>query len=110
MLNSAGKASPVEQTVPGSVGNESFGKTLVSRTSNLTSLANHAGGLDVRRLKPNPKWSGRTSWKRKAQSLGCQVRKHCGDKEQGKNISVEVMDMHRINYGLGCHDQPVRDA
>ena len=53
---------------------------------------------------------GRTSCKRKAQSLRCQVREHRGDKKQGKDISVEVMDMHRINYGLDCHDQPVHDA
>jgi hypothetical protein len=58
----------------------------------------------------NPEWLGRSSCKRKAQSLRCQVREHRGDKKQGKDISVEVMDMHRINYGLGCHDQPVRDA
>ena len=43
-------------------------------------------------------------------SLRCQVREHRGDKKQGKDISVEVMDMHRINYGLDCHDQPVHDA
>ena len=59
------------------------------------------------RFRPFP---CRSSWKRKAQSLRCQVRKHRGDKKQGKDISVEVMDMHRIDYGLDCHDQPVRDA
>ena len=53
---------------------------------------------------------GRSTWKRKAQSFRCQVGEQRGDKKQGKDISVEVMDMHRINYGLGCHDQPVHDA
>ena len=52
----------------------------------------------------------RTLCKRKAQSLRCQVREHRGGKKQGKDIPVEVMDMHRINYGLDCHDQPVHDA
>ena len=53
---------------------------------------------------------GRTSCKRKAQRLRCQVCEHRGDKEQGKDISVEVMEMHRIHDGLDCHDQPVHDA
>ena len=48
---------------------------------------------------------GRTSCKRRLQCLRCQVREHRGDKKQGKDISVKVMDMHRINYGLDCHDQ-----
>ena len=51
-----------------------------------------------------------TSSKRKVQSLRCQVREHRGDKKQGKDISVEVMDMHRIHDGLDGHDQPVYDA
>jgi hypothetical protein len=53
---------------------------------------------------------GCTSCKRKAQSLRCEVREHRGDKKQGQDISVEVMDMHRINYGLDCHDQAMHDA
>ncbi len=50
------------------------------------------------------------SSKRKVQRLRCQVREHRGDKKQGKDISVEVMEMHRIHDGLDSHDQPVHDA
>src|SRR5262245_57310785 len=56
------------------------------------------------------RWLGRTSCKRKAQSQRCRVREHCGEQKQDKDVSVEVMDMHRINYGLDSHDQPMHDA
>ena len=51
-----------------------------------------------------------TSSKRKVQRFRCQVREHRGHKKQGKDISVEVMEMHPIHYGLDGHDQPVHDA